>query len=406
MKSDDYYGYRISFYSHVIHKSKNISKSIDKTRFKEYNSFTETVKGCFMVKRNFSESQYVQLAKEQFCQIINKVPFVSDIEIINTGLQRGFGDFDAIVHFDDNKQSQKYCIEVKSNGEKRFVNMFMKQALQHNDDCCYVFMAPYVSDVSAENLYNNNLSYIDLSGNCYILSKRIIIHFQGKENKYVEKREKKNYFSKASGATSAIIRTMLNKPIEKWQVKQLCEETGKSLGMVSNVKRFLKERAWINEDSEGKFQLTDIKELLYSWAKDYHKKESRKLEYYSIDSIPELERYISSWSIEHDNSAILGGFSAAARYAPTVRYKKIDVYVEQQYLYDFIRELDLQPVESGGNVVITIPHDETPLMFYREINNSFVTSPVQTILDLLGTAGRGEEAADAIILKEYKERLN
>lgn len=357
------------------------------------------------MKLNFTESQYVQLAKEQFCQIMNKVPFVSDIEIINIDFQRGFGDFHAIVHFSDNEQIQRYCVKVSPNGERRFTNIFMMEALQHKDEHCYVFMAPYVSDVSAENLYNNNLSYIDLSGNCYILSRHIIIHFQGNENKYVEKREKKNYFSKTSGATSAIIRTMLNNPFEKWQVKQLCEETGKSLGMVSNVKQFLKERAWIDEDSEGKFQLTEIKELLYSWAKDYHKKESRKLEYYSIDSIPELEKYISSWSIEHDSSAILGGFSAAARYAPTVRYKKIDVYVEQQYLNDFIRDLDLQPVESGGNIVITIPHDETPLMFYREINNSFVTSPVQTILDLLGTAGRGEEAADAIILKEYKGLL-
>ena len=355
------------------------------------------------MKHNFSENQYIQMAKEQFCQILNKVPFVSDIEIENTGLQRGFGDFHAIVHFSDNEQSQRYCVEVKSNGEKRFVNMFMKQVLQYNDDRCYVFMAPYVSDVSAESLYNNNLSYIDLSGNCYILSKRIIIHFQGNENKFIEKREKKNYFSKGSGATSAIIRTMLDKPFEKWQVKQLCEETGKSLGMVSNVKRFLKERGWIDEDTEGKFGLTDIKELLYSWAKDYHKKESRKLEYYSLDSIPELEKEISSWSVEHDNSAVLGGFSAAARYSPTVRYKKVDVYVEQQFLNDFVRDLDLQPVDSGGNIVITIPHDETPLMFHREINNSFVTSPVQTIIDLIGNAGRGEEAADAIILKEYKE---
>lgn len=361
------------------------------------------MKGRFLMKSNFSESQYVQLAKEQFCQIIYKVPFVDDIEIINTGFQRGFGDFYAIVHFSDNDSIERYCVKVSPNGERRFANIFMLEALQHKDEYCYVFMAPYVSDASAENLSNNNLSYIDLSGNCYILSRRIIIHFQGKENKYVEKREKKNYLSKASGATSAIMRTMLNKPFEKWQVKQLCEETGKSLGMVSNVKRFLKERAWIDEDSEGKFRLTDIKELLYSWAKDYHKKESRKIEYYSLDSIPELEKHISSWSIEHNNSAILGGFSAAARYAPTVRYKKIDVYVEQQYLNDFVRDLDLQSVNAGGNIVITIPHDATPLMFHREINNSFVTSPAQTVLDLLEKAGRGEEAADAIIFKEYKE---
>ena len=61
-------------------------------------------------------------------------------------------------------------------------------------------------------------------------------------------------------------------------------------------------------------------------------------------------------------------------------------------------------MESGGNIVITIPHDETPCMFFREINGDYITSPAQTIIDLLGNAGRGEEAADAIILKEFEQQ--
>jgi len=43
-------------------------------------------------------------------------------------------------------------------------------------------------------------------------------------------------------------------------------------------------------------------------------------------------------------------------------------------------------------------------MFARAINGLLVTSPAQTVLDLLGNAGRGEEAADTIISKEYKGR--
>ena len=377
--------------------------ALDKINFIDYNCFTKTVKGQISMKLSLTENQYLQLAKEQFCQIMKTVPFVSDIEIINTGLQRGFGDFHAIVHYSDNNETQRFCIEVKTNGEIRFVNMFMMMASQHNDDSCYVFMAPYISEASAESIYKNKLSYIDLSGNCYILSKRIIIHFQGNENKYIERREKKNYFSKSSGTASTIMRTVLDKPFASWQVKMLSEQTGKSIGMVSNVKSFLKDRAWLEESMRGEFRLTNIREMLYTWAKDYHKKDSRTFEYYSLDSIAELEREISNWSLKHDKSALLGGFSAAARYAPTVRYKKLEVYVEQQAFNEFVLDMDLQPVSSGGNVVITIPHDETPYMFYREINGSLVTSPVQTVLDLLGNAGRGEEAADAIIAKEFKE---
>lgn len=355
------------------------------------------------MKQNLTENQYLQLAKEQFCQIMKTVPFVSDIEIVNTGLQRGFGDFHAIVHYSDNNETQRFCVEVKSNGEKRFVNMFMMLASQYHDDSCYVFMAPYISEASAESIYESNLSYIDLSGNCYILSKRIVIHFQGNENKYIEKREKKNYLSKASSAASAIIRTMLSDIERSWQVITLSKESNKAIGTVSNVKSFLRDRDWINETSRGEFKLQNIKEMLYAWAKDYHKKDSRTFEYYSLDSLAELEQKISDWSLKHDYSALLGGFSAAARYAPTVRYKKLEVYVEQQAFNEFLLDMDLQPVSSGGNVVITIPHDETPYMFYREINRSVVTSPVQTVLDLLGNAGRGEEAAEAIIAKEFKE---
>lgn len=355
------------------------------------------------MKQNLTENQYLQLAKEQFCQIMKTVPFVSDIEIVNTGLQRGFGDFHAIVHYSDNNETQRFCVEVKSNGEKRFVNMFMMLASQYHDDSCYVFMAPYISEASAESIYESNLSYIDLSGNCYILSKRIVIHFQGNENKYIEKREKKNYLSKASSAASAIIRTMLSDIERSWQVITLSKESNKAIGTVSNVKSFLRDRDWINETSRGEFKLQNIKEMLYAWAKDYHKKDSRTFEYYSLDSIAELEQKISDWSLKHDYSALLGGFSAAARYAPTVRYKKLEVYVEQQAFNEFLLDMDLQPVSSGGNVVITIPHDETPYMFYREINRSVVTSPAQTVLDLLENAGRGEEAAEAIIAKEFKE---
>lgn len=360
------------------------------------------MKGGITMKQSCLENQCITLAKEKFYKLMQSVPFVSNIEIISTGFQNGFGDFHAIVHFSDNNEIQRYCLYVKTNGEKRFAKLFMKLAEQHNDNSCYVFVAPYISEASAEDLIENKHSYMDLSGNCYILSRRILIHNKGYENEYKEKREKKNYFSKTSEAASTIMRTMLDKPFSEWQVNGLSEITNKSIGMVSNVKSFLRERDWIEDKSNG-FALKDIEEILSAWAKDYHKKESKKLEYYSFDSVAILEQKISKWSAEHNRSVLLGGFSAAARYAPTVRYKKVEVYVEQESLNDFVSAMDLQPVSSGGNIVITIPHDATLYMFYREINNSLITSPVQTVIDLLGNAGRGEEAAETIIRKEFKE---
>ncbi len=66
-------------------------------------------------------------------------------------------------------------------------------------------------------------------------------------------------------------------------------------------------------------------------------------------------------------------------------------------MYKFEKDFDLKAVSFGGNIVVTIPHDETPCMFSQIINISIVTSPTQTVLDLLGVPSRGEEAANVII---------
>lgn len=370
-----------------------------------YNSFTKLVKGQKIMKQNFVEAQYEQLAKERFCKTINNIPFVSDIEIMPIDMSQESNGFCAVVHFVDQESPVNFRIEVKSNGERRFVNKFIEMATGQNEDNCCVFMAPYISEESAKAIKDSEYSYMDLSGNCFILTRRIFLHVSGQPNKFIVKREKKNYLSKSSSAASAIMRTMLNEPERQWQVTTLVQESGKAMGTVSNVKGFLFDRDWIKKTSDG-FQLQNIKELLYVWAKDYHKKETRSFEFYSFEAVSELEQEIAKWSLSHDNGAVLGGFSAAVRYAPTVRYKKVETYVELQFFDEFVKDLGLQSVSSGGNVIVTIPHDGTPCMFSREINGTLVTSPVQTVIDLLGNAGRGEEAADAIIRKEYQENYD
>ena len=357
------------------------------------------------MKQNLTLQQYKQLAREVFSKTMSAISFVSDVELTTVKFGAEIGDFQAIVHFTDNESPICFCIEVKSNGEKRFVNQFIQKATKAIGKDCFVFMAPYISEESANAMRKENCSYMDLSGNCYILTQRIFLYVSGQNNKFIEKRENKNYLSKSSGAASAVIRTMLNEPQKEWQVITLSHESGKAIGTASNVKRFLRDRDWIL-DTENGFKLQNIKELLYSWAKEYNRKDNRTFEFYSLDTIPEIEQAISRWSFSHDGGAILGTFSAAARYAPTVRYTRADVYVEPQYYDEFVKDLELQSVDSGGNVLITIPHDATPCMYVNEINSSFVTSPVQTVLDLLGNVGRGEEAADAIIAKEHREDEN
>lgn len=352
------------------------------------------------MKQNYSERQYAQMAKEQLEKLLEQIPFVSKLELDPEFTPRELGDFALHVHFSDSNSEIKLVVEVKSRGEKRFAVNSASRVISPYDDTYYVFAAPYISEQTAEYLRSKQLSFIDLSGNCYILTRRIIISVSGKPNAFIEHRPQKNYFSKSANAASTIMRTMLNNYKKTWLIKELSEVTGKSMGTVSNVKLFLMNHDWAEDRIIG-FGLCNIREMLYAWSKDYQKKREHSYEFYSLDTVPNLEARISEWNRQHHIKAILGSSAAAARYAPVVRYNKLFIYLEQQGIEEFIQEFSLKAVSSGGNVTVIVPHDETPCLFTKDISGSLVTSPVQTIIDLLANAGRGEEAADAIINKEY-----
>lgn len=354
-----------------------------------------------MMKQRYTEQQYEQLAREQICSLAKEVPFVSDVEIC-LAKSNCTCDFTAVVHFEDCRPPIELLIDVKARGERRFVEQFIQFAEQHSKLGEIVLAAPYITEKSANLLKVNGCSYMDLSGNCRISAPPLFILMEGKPNRFTKYEYDRNYFGRKSSAASALLRTLLQDHKRIWKVQELAERSGKGLGTAANVKSFLVDHGWA-EDSRQGFRLCQIEELLRAWAKEYHRKEDRIIRCYSLDAPVEIERAVSNWNKSHGGSAVLGGFGAAARYAPRVRYNKVSIYVEPQDVDELTEDLELEKVTSGENITIIIPHDETPCLFTNEIDGCVVTSPVQTVLDLLSGVGRGEEAADAIIEKEYSD---
>ena len=349
-------------------------------------------------------SRIEQEGREALCRLLNEVPSISDIEVI-PGHSNDFYDYAFQLHYLTGI-GQKLYVEVKSRGERRFVEAFMAQMVSHAKPCECVLIAPYLSEQSCALLKEQDYGYMDLSGNCHIAIESIYIHVSGQPNKYAQEKRNGNYFDRSSNAASKVLRTMLDDPDKVWQVKELTEASDTSLGTVSNVKRFLLDNAWAEEVKNttacaAGFHLRNIEELIRAWAEEYGKRTGDVREYYTLDSIPEFESNAAKWCEKHSGVVCLGGFSAAARYAPTVRYNRAEVYVDYQDLSEFLKYMELKEVSSGGNVLVRLATDEVEWMYTREINCESVTSPIQTILDLMSHPGRGEEAADAIILKEF-----
>lgn len=356
------------------------------------------------MKYNYSEQQFLQLARERIYDLVRNIPFISDIEVIDVlpgPAARTCGDLEATIHFEGDRLPIILWFEIRSRGERKFVEQFIQIRQRCEKPEQLVFVAPYISTESAAFLREKRCSYMDLSGNCFISAEPLFISVQGKSNQFLRQTHDRDYLDRRASAASTLLRTALQSPEKNWKLQELADAAHKSIGMASNIRKFLLRHGWAEEGDQG-FHLCNIDELLRAWAKEYHRKDDRIIRCYSLDNIPEIERGISLWNKRSGGKAVLGRFGAAARYAPTVRYRQAFVYVESQDVQDFLRSMDLREVDSGENVVIVIPHDETPCLYAREMDDIWVTSPEQTVLDLLSGVGRGEEAAAAVIEKRLK----
>lgn len=66
-------------------------------------------------------------------------------------------------------------------------------------------------------------------------------------------------------------------------------------------------------------------------------------------------------------------------------------------------QLDMKPVDSGGNVVLLKPFDEDLLFGKRLVGSSWVVSDIQLYLDFSAQKGRAQETADFLIDARIKQ---
>ena len=178
------------------------------------------------------------------------------------------------------------------------------------------------------------------------------------------------------------------------KVEALAEKAQVSLGQVSNVKQLLQAREWLRLEQKG-FTLLEPKKLLEEWALTYKFRRNRVTEFYALTSLAEIESQVAQLR-EGKRFGVLTGFSAAARLAPAVRYKRVSAYVREQS-EGVAAKRGWKPVTGGGNVNLIEPYDAGVFLGSTEVAGLELVSPVQTYLDLYATAGRGEEGAEALL---------
>lgn len=348
------------------------------------------------------ENNLQNRAAEALRSLLKDVSFVESVEERREAEPAG-ARWDWQVRFQWPDQEVKLLVEVKNSGEPRFARDAVNQLLrfQRASPSAYgVLIAPWISPAAALICQEAGMGYVDLAGNCRLAFGIVHIERTGKPNPLAAKRDLRSLYSPKA---SRILRVLLDDPRRAWKLQALAAEAEVSLGQAHKVKSLLVDREWLRSDTEG-IALGKPVELLAEWASNYSLRKNNSRLYYTQETPGKAEEGVAAVCSSMGLRYALAAFSAAARYAPYVRYQRAYAYVEEDRLDELVQSLHLKEVPSGANLVLSIPYDDGIWCGTRVFADAQVTSDIQTYLDLQSMQERGTEAARFLLEQEIKPR--
>lgn len=369
--------------------------SIDRIDFHCNNGFQQTLKLPFLVKIMTKPDDLERKARQALIECLGDIPF---LEAEFSSDQNW--DFIVSVKLDDKEQT--ILGEFKNNGEPRYARQAVNQLLrymQKSPEAYGVFIAPYISPKAAKICREANIGYVDFAGNCFLSFGQVFIQREGRPNPFAQKRSLRSLYSPKA---ERILRVMLVVGPKDWKVAELAREAGVSLGLVSNVKKLLADREWVEYENVG-FSLVEPFSLLEEWSQNYTYRRNQINSFYSMLSVSDFESRLGEICQQRGIQYGLTGFSGAARLASMVRYQQVMAYVGGD-IEELVDPLGIKPVTSGANVLLLTPYDEGVFYGSQEVDGLTLVSPIQMYLDLMDYRGRGEEAAQALLDEVIRAR--
>ena len=333
-------------------------------------------------------------AKEAIQICLSKVPFLSIESVKKEPVRQDKGP-DFLVRLTLPEREKNLVVEVRGNGQPRLARDGVNQLLRYRDtfpEAYGILVAPYISHKAAEICAAADIGYVDLAGNCRLSFGQVYIEQTGKPNPFDQKRDLRSLYSPKA---ERVLRVLLSKPRKAWRMAELAEKAGVSLGQVSNVKKLLLDREWVQAEKSG-LALIKPQALLMEWSENYSFRRNQVQDYFSLKKVAEIEADLAEVCNRNKLVYAFTSFSGAARLAPAVRYQRVFVYIEETE-EDVAPLLGLKKVTSGANVSLLIPYDEGVFYGASDFEGVQIASAAQIYLDLRGFRGRGEEAAQQLL---------
>jgi hypothetical protein len=302
---------------------------------------------------------------------------------------------DLAVKFRLGDQERLVVVEVSALGQPRQIRAAVTRLLDVRREISGAYpvaAAVYIGPQSARILKDNNLGYVDLSGNCYLAFDHVLIEKEGKRNVRPSTRPLRSLFAPRA---TRVVRVLLAEPARPWRLEELAKAAEVSLGHSHNVVKRLEDLRWVERDHMQRIHLGKPADLLQAWCESYTVRSNEITSYF----VPERV----SRKLMTDVARVAG--AEGRRYAftlgaglslvaPQPRLTALHCYLEGDPA-PLAAALGLRPTaEPDGGLHLLTPYD--PGVFYGTLEKAGlkVVSVPQLYADLVHADRRGAEQAE------------
>ena len=363
-----------------------------------------------MVKPHEIEKGVESTVADAVRALLERVPNIQIVGVRHEYPLSSGHQVDARIDLDHDGIRYALLMEFRSNGAPRFARLAVYQLESHiarlhrsehqdgTGQFIPMLVSSYLSPAARSICLDHNVAYLDLYGNAHLAFGSVYIERTVPDRPKSEARTQRSLFTPKAGA---ILRVLLRDPTHAWRVTDLAEAANASLGHVSNVRKALLDREWVEVRDDG-LVLAQPDALLKSWRENYRRPAGHDISGYTVLHGDQLRNRLSG-SLNpgpQPPRAICASNSAAEWIAPYVRGGTQSFYADDPGARILQEALQLTHAAQGANVILRIPNDET--LFEDAVEPApgiFCANPVVTYLDLWDGNDRDREAADHLAAK-------
>jgi hypothetical protein len=255
-----------------------------------------------------------------------------------------------------------------------------------------VVVAPFIGPDARAALQQRGVAWLDLSGNVHIKAPRLLLHVEGKENKFKRTGRPHDVFAPRS---ARIARAMLHDH-ERWFLQsELAEVAHLSAMQVSRVVKRLVADGLLERNDKRAVHAADPGRLLEAWRSSYDFRKHRIIQVHRFARSGEeltgaVHEVLSDLRIKH----AFTGLAAAWLFRPVAAYRTSSVYVSRMPTDKELEKAGIRREESG-NLLLVLPNDDDIMRdeYCWKVEEIPCVSQVQTWLDLQAHPERAKEAA-------------